>query len=286
MSRSTDLAPRLARALVASLLLLSTTDARASACCTGTTTTLPTRLGACERFSLAAVAGAEASTSRWTSDGAVAAASPAEASATGSLAAGLRLHRTLQLGVALPVRYGWRTATGLTDAGGGVGDVQVRALLEPVQTSGPSPVAVLGIDAPTGRDWAHADGPLLADVTGRGLVLATGGVGVEQTGGKIPWSTLVDLSADVEGTVPARLGVGGSLGVALGSAWSVSGVARHEHDLAADGTARTRVGATVVYGVPVAWRTWAAVTTDLPVPGLGRATTALLAGSLGFAWIG
>ena len=85
-------------------LLLATTDGWASACCSGNTTTLPTRLGKCEKVGLAAIAGAEAATARWTADGDVAAASPSEASATGSLAAGFRVNRALQLGAALPVR--------------------------------------------------------------------------------------------------------------------------------------------------------------------------------------
>src|SRR5688572_8083836 len=114
---------------------LLASSAWAAACCMGTTTTTPVRVGECERVAVGVSASGEHTFARWDGDGRPAPPAPGEEAVVGTLAAGWRWSRSAQLQVALPTRWTWRDAASLTDDGGGVGDLSVGVLWDPVEES-------------------------------------------------------------------------------------------------------------------------------------------------------
>jgi hypothetical protein len=276
------------RAAISLVGLAFAGDAYASACCTGNTTTTPARLGRCEHAAVAITATGETSIARWDGEGAVQAPSPDEKALLGTLAGGIRWKRWGQVGLVLPMRETWRSVDAKSDSGGGLGDLSVIGLVEPIEESAgdhrPVPVLSVGLRAPTGRDWSEARGPLLADVTGLpgGAVLSE--VFLERTLGKTPWAGGIDVVVPFGAEEqPVTAGAWASAGRYVGNEWSLNATVRHQRGFAERAAAKTTLGARVVRGERLLWRAWGGFSVDLPVPMLGEDSPAAASVTAGLA---
>lgn len=279
-------------------LALQAGPAWAGACCVGSTSTVPTRLGECETYMGGLALGAETAVGRWDGEGALASSSLQDDALLASFAGAWRWDRKGQVGLSLPTRLNHK---GLADQdlwGGGAGDLSASLTWDPfveiphagVGPATPVPILSAGLRLPTGRTWEQATGTLLEDVTGRpgpGLLL---GLSMERSLDRSPWSLGVDSELALDhAQVHPMLSFHGSLGRYLGSRWSVVGIGRHERSWAMDGTggsaSRTVLGAKLALGKALSWRAWLGAEGDLPLPELGHGNLRQLSASMGAALV-
>ncbi len=272
--------------LTAALLvaLLTASPAHAGACCVGSTSVVPARLGECERWVLGLSTVAQRSVGRWDSSGQLSPSSLQDDSLTTELIGGWRWNRKAQLGLSVPTLINRKDLGEEPIWGSGLGDVRLSGLWDPLNElprgvegvrAWPVPIFQVGLRLPTGRTWEEAEGALFEDVTGRpgtGLILAAG---LERTLDRTPWSLNLggELAPDGE-HLHSVLGLDASLGRTLGRRFSVSARASHQqtrvHGEDSGATRRSSVGISAVHGVPLRTRSWLALDADLPVPGLGQ----------------
>lgn len=286
---------RWSRVLVAALLGLAPGAARAAACCVGSTSPFPIRVGECEHVVAGVSAGFEHALGRWDADGAVAPVGVEESAILADLGVGVRLNRRWQVAAIVPLRANQRVGADGALWGGGVGDATAMVTWDPFEElykGPPTPTFTAAVRVPSGRDWTEADGALAEDVTGLPNPAGTLGVALERSIGQVPWVVGVDgsLGASSTGALQPAVTVSGSVGRYLGTSWSVMGTASWTASWAAmDGSAgmvsRPRVGARVVYGQRLAFRAWAGTDWDLGVPWLGRSATQVASASLGVALV-
>lgn len=263
-------------ALASALLLVQPRLAAAGACCVGSTAPVPTRLGPCERYAAGLGLGAERGTGRWDSAGRVVDSSVQDDALTATVAASYRWNRHGQVGLLLPSRMGRKQVSDQDFRGGGLGDLSLLATFNPMEERPregragiPVPVLSVGARLPTGRSWLESEDPMMADVTGLPDPALLLGLWVERTLDRLPWSLGLDATLGTA-AAPRVLGTSLMAGTYLGSRWTLLGTARHERSLGGEApTRRNRVGARMVHGKTLAWRAWADVGADLPLPGLG-----------------
>lgn len=267
-------------------------EAHAGACCAGTTTGVPGRLGPLETVLVGVDLGGEAAIARWRADRSLTNASPQELAVTGQLAGALRFAPRFQLIAGLPLRWGVRRAGGLTDAGGGLGDATFTTFTtlgeERVPNDGrrglPALTLIVGARFPTGRSWTESQTALLADVTGRPGVGLRAGLLVEHTMTSHPWFVQVDADLPLPDGVPlltATAGVGRTFGVR----WTLMGTLAWQHGFGGAPSERTTLGVRVVRGERLAWRAWGGLGLDVPIPGLGQENPVQATLSVGAAWV-
>ena len=264
-----------------SVLMLAAGVAWAGACCVGSTSTVPTRLGECERFLVGTAVAVEDGSTRWDSEGQVQRSSLRDQAVVTTLAAAYAWDRAGQIGVVLPVRMQRRTAAGLVGTAGGVGDARVIATWDPISerpraaegTAWPVPVLTGGVRLSTGTDWTESDDPLMTDVTGLPGGAVVAGLSFERTMDATPWSLGVQEELGrVDGGWTPTTRVLGSVGRYVGRRWSVAATGTHQRTAEAPDVraVRTRAGLRVAVGKPVRWRAWAGAEQDLPLHGFGR----------------
>lgn len=273
--------------------LLAPGLAHAAACCMGSTSPFPIRVGECEHVVVGLGVGFEHGFGRWDSQGALAPVGLGEQAITATLGAGLRLNRRWQVGLVAPARYNHRGDDEFGAWGGGVGDTTLMAQWDPkeeIYQGPPTPIFSASLRLPTGRDWSESEATLLEDVTGQPNPAATLGVALERSLGKTPWMVGVDgtMGMSTLDQLQPALSAYGSVGRYLGTAWSLMGTASYSASWAAmDGSAsavaKPRAGVRLVRGQRLAWRAWAGTDWDLPVPYVGRSSTQLATVSGGFA---
>lgn len=282
--------------------LLASPSAHAGACCAGTTSTVPTRLGECETWMVGLGVAGESSFGQWSSTGASTPSSLQDDALIGTLAGAWAWDRRGQVGVTLPTRLNHKS-TADTDAwGGGPGDLRAFVTWDPFEewarggqkAATPVPVLTGGVRLPTGRHWGESDAALFEDVTGLPGVAAMLGASVERTLDRTPWALGVDAevgtSAEADSShLRPTVTAWGSIGRYLGSAWSISGSLTHVEtfSLADDGNraARTSLGVKATTSRRLKWRAWGGVESDLPVPGLGQANLQLFRVGAGMAMV-
>lgn len=271
--------------------------AHAASCCAGPTTTIPTRLGQSETGAVSVTTSGTGSVGRWDTDGQVSGSSLQEQAIVATLSGGWRWDAKGQIGLSIPVQATHK-ATSAADAwGGGLGDIRVYTVWEPVEArpavvgTAPVPVPVLTVSLrlPTGRTWVDAQDPLGADVTGRPGVATSAMLTVERTIDRVPWlvGVGIEVEADDHGVRPS-LDLTAGLGGAFGIHWSLMGSLSHRQSWAKGAgdwarTARTTAGLQVTYGVFRKLRVWGGLSGDLPIPHLGQDLPLELRGTLGFA---
>ncbi len=257
-------------------------SAWAGACCSGSMSAIPAEVPQCEDALAAVTLGGETALARWDGAGQVTGASPSEENATASVLGAARLVRWGQLGVVVPAVGSARSAGDLSDAGFGLGDVRVGARLDPVEEGDRAvPVLRLGVRLPTGRDWTEAEGPLLADVTGRPGVGATAGLALQRSLGEVPWWIGLDAAADPD--LPVALAASAGLGRSFGPDWTLVGSLAYSRALAVDGASATTLSGRLIRGEVRRLRAGVGVSGDVPAPLLGRDGPAAVGLDLGLA---
>ena len=265
--------------------LLGSQTAQAGACCTGATSIVPIRLGECERWLMGVGAQAETTTGTWQSDGTVGQTSMTDDAVITTLAGAWRWDRKGQTFATLPLRLNHRSASGIDEVAGGVGDLRAGLTWDPIEERAdswmPVPVITLGTRLPTGRDWRSSEATLQTDVTGLVGPAVIGAMTAERTLGRTPWSLGVDLES---GGGLTAAGATGALGRYLGPRWSLSGTLRHIRTYTnSSTTARTNAGLRLTRGQMLRWRGWVGVDGDVPLSGLGSAAIRQAHVSIGVA---
>ncbi len=268
--------------------------ARAGACCVGAVTSIPTRLGECEKVGVGLTLGAEHAAARWDRYGALQPSSVTQDALIGTLGAGYRFDREVQVGLSMPARL-HRYATDAAAAwGGGAGDVRAQVLWDPVterprtpsHRAPPVPLLTLGARVPTGRDWTRSTEPLGQDITGLGQPAVIVGASAQRTLDRWPWSAGANLEVGMPRTVQPTLTAYATVGRTLGTHWTAVWTGRYEVALASlqPGVRPVRgahVGGRLVAGRAVRWRVFAGAETAVPVPGLGANAPTVTAVSVG-----
>ncbi|MDP2312902.1 MAG: hypothetical protein Q8P41_08355 [Pseudomonadota bacterium] len=247
------------------MILALVGPALASACCVGSVSDLPAQLGRCERFGAALGVAQAVELGAHDAHGAWGATSDGWSQTVATLGVAGRWARWGSASLALPAVFTARTAQDGGSLGGGVGDLALVARIEPWEEGGgPRPAFTVGIVAPTGRDWAHAQDPRGADVTGQGTWAPTAGIALERTGATWPWRLGIEASGAGMAAASA------SVGRYLGTRWTLTGALSSRVEWSAAGLGvRTGADLRVIHGKPGRWRAWLGVGSDLPF--LGRA---------------
>jgi len=284
--------------------------ARGQACCAGGALLTPARLGPVEQGAVGVQLKARIARGTFNADGdwTDLRAGERERTFEQALVASLRFHSRGQASVFVPWIETQRKAGGLSETGGGLGDIAWTARYD-FLSAGDSPLwpgvsLLLGGNVPSGKDPLSARRPLATDATGTGFWDLSLGLGVEQLwhpwfvalNGWATWHLFRASTADVDESQAVRLTVlalGGYL-FANEMAPAVYLNAFDEGNKSAGGVSQpgtglrlTTAGATWVWP----WRRWAraqvSVFADLPWQGLGRNETAGLGGaaSVLFVWL-
>lgn len=276
--------------------LLVPVAARAGACCVGSVTSVPTRLGECEKVGLGLTVGGEHSQAYYDRDGVVQHSSLTQQALLATVGAGVRIDRRWQVGLTAPARLN-RYATESTRAwGGGPGDARVVALWDPLEERPrgsetpalPVPLLTAGLRVPTGRAWTESDAPMGEDITGLEQPAVLVGASIERTLDRWPWSLGTTAEVGVVPGVQPTVQTIGTLGRTLGAKWTVVGSGRHTLSWASlepgvRAVHSAHVGGRIVHGRPVRWRVFTGAETSLPVDHLGAGAalqTTVTAGAL------
>ena len=187
MRRSPRGAARVAALAAAIAAIVTPARALAQACCAGSGTATPARLAMHEQALAgltlrgAAVTGSYDPAGHYTKNPSGA----SELDLEQDLFATLRVRRRGQIAAFVPLVETRRTGGKTTDFGGGIGDVNLGARYDLVNTGehlGAPGVALLaGLTLPTGTPPERASGALAADATGTGAFQMNSGVAFEQT---------------------------------------------------------------------------------------------------------
>lgn len=261
--------------------------ALAQACCAGTALVSSARLTPHEDLLVGVLAGAGAQLGSLDSTGAFR-LNPAHtggADLNQTLVGAVRLLGDGQVSLQVPLVESVRWASGLSDSGGGLGDVLLSFRYDFVLAGEslklPGLALLSGVAFPTGRGIDQSKGLLSADATGAGVWQGTLGLAVEQTWHQV----FAQASLSVQQSLPRRspsgletLGPAFSLGLAGGwvfdSGAALALVAKSSTSLPAwvNGlTAPNTVRAQASFGfgaaLPLgeAWRVQAAMTWQLPI---------------------
>lgn len=263
---------RAAALFAAGVCLFGESTARAQACCTSTSTIFPARLQDSENALLGFRAGASFVYGSF-DDQRVLHGQPAGASEVDFGQALLVTARAgnepVQFSVSVPFAETLRSAGGVDDAGGGLGDLQLSARWD-VTRAGKDPIMpgiapLVSITAPSGTAADAAKNALGADATGLGALQFGVGLALEQIFGRTLFAlaTTVQLHAarDVAG-VHSQLGpdLAATLGVSytFKNGWALGGAFTYSNsfDTSVDGkdvpnTARALSQFAITGAVPV-----------------------------------
>jgi hypothetical protein len=163
--------------------------ARAQACCAAGTVLTPGRLLLHEDALVGVQMKATGITGSFYPDGTFVRSPPgtAEVDFEQDLIASLRVLSQGQISLTVPLAETWRRAPGISDLGGGVGDIQVNArwdaTLAGASRTIPGVAVLASLTLPTGLPPEQATHPLASDSTGTGAIQGALGASLEQTFG-------------------------------------------------------------------------------------------------------
>jgi hypothetical protein len=273
------------------LAVLAAGPAWAQACCAGSSALTPARLGIHEDAAVGVLLKATDVLASYDGRGNALPAPAGAAELDGELdvVGTLRVLHDGQVTLLVPVVATWRQVVGLSELGGGLGDLNLSARYDFTHAGQsrvvPGLAGLLGVTFPTGRAPEDAAKVLATDATGLGAFQLTGGVALEQSFGHV----LLNLTGLVSWRTPrtARgvhetlgvqfqglLGVGyvfdsdASLALSLGHVASLNAVVNGQ--LAPDtGRALPTVGLSGSLPLGDAWRLQGGFTYNPPLSGLG-----------------
>jgi hypothetical protein len=277
---------------VAVVLCAAAPRAWAQACCSAPSLTTPARLGWDERWAAGIETRARAVFGAFGADGSLATTSAGDVEAEQDVFAAARFLARAQVGVAVPFVQTRRTVPGLSQWGGGLGDVRASARVELTRAGArpyvPGLALLFGASAPTGRPADQATGVLAADATGTGSWEGTLGLEIEQQferafvtlAAAVAQRTSREALGVAEAFAP-RLTVVASLGTVTdgGWAWGASLAGMRAGPSRDQSTGRSIAGsdlALVTAGLAAqaplgdGWRGLARASVDCPFDGLGR----------------
>ncbi len=231
------------RTAIALTLLASMTGraapAHAQACCAGSGTVTPARLGLHERALVGGVVKAASVLGSWDQNGSYVPARPgsSELDLEQDLFGSLRLFPGGQLALLVPFVETHRKSRGKGELGGGIGDVNASGRWDITNAGAsrwvPGFALLVGLTVPTGKPADAKDiGSLATGATGTGAFQINGGLAVEQAFG--PW--LVSVSGLVAQRTARTVGEGDSaIHERLGPQWTVLAAAAYvfPHEIAA-----------------------------------------------------
>ncbi len=286
-------APTLAPvALGVALGLAAPATAWAQACCAGSTALSPGRLNLHEselvglQFKGTAVTGVFGGNGSFTPQP----RGTAEADLEEDLIASLRVLGRGQFTVLLPLVETWRHETGISDSGGGVGDLQVNLRYDVTDAGASRTIPGIAVLAslllPTGLPPEDATHVLSTDATGVGMIQGTLGLSLEQTFGKVlvnvTGSGTLHTARTIQGT-HTELGPSFNLFAALGYSFDAGPVAAltlsytGELDSLSDGAEQPESGRTQLrfaisggYSITDEWRVQGGVFADPPAARCGQ----------------
>ena len=197
------------------------TRAGAQACCAGAAAVTPGRLAVHEDALVGFQSRAADIFASFSKDADYVPASAAEWDFEQDLFGALRVARRAQVALLAPVVQTYRRARGISDFGGGLGDLNLSGRYD-FTLAGESEVvpgvgALVGVTFPTGRPTESSDAanhPLAADATGTGAYQLNLGLALEQTVG--PW--LFGVTGLYSKRTPRTIG---GTKVTLGAQWTV-----------------------------------------------------------------
>jgi hypothetical protein len=191
---------RLPGALTVALLCLSFLTAahraHAQACCAGSGAVTPARLALHEDALVGMTLHASGVLGNYAPDGSYAPQPPhtSEADFEEDFLGAVRITKRAQLALLVPFVQTYRATPGLSEAGSGIGDLNVGGRYDFVLAGEsrivPGIAALAGLTVPTGKPVAEANQTLATDATGTGAFQGNFGLALEQTWG--PW--LVNVS--------------------------------------------------------------------------------------------
>jgi hypothetical protein len=264
----------------------------AQACCAGSTALSPGRLNLHEselvglQFKGTVVTGAFGGNGSFTPQP----PGTGEVDFEEDLIASLRVLDRGQFTVVLPLVETWRHETGISDSGGGVGDLQVNLRWDATNAGASRTIPGIAVLAslllPTGLPPEDATHVLSTDATGVGMVQGTLGLSLEQTFGKVlvnlTGSGTLHTARTVQG-MHTELGPSFNAFAALGYSFDAGPVAAltasytGELDSLNDGTpqpesSRTqlRFAITGGYAITDQWRIQGGVFADPPAAHFGE----------------
>ena len=177
--------------LLVLLLLLGSESAWGQACCAGGSALTPGRLALHEEAAVGISIRLTDFTSSFDAARAVVPASPGatDVELEEDVLGTLRVLERGQVTVLVPVVETFRHVPGLSNAGGGLGDVNLAGRYDVLSAResawAPGIAALLGVTVPSGRTPESAHGALAADATGIGAFQLNAGLALEQTFGHV-----------------------------------------------------------------------------------------------------
>ncbi len=277
--------------LVAAILVARPAAAWAQACCAAPSLATPARLGRDEHYGVGLLLRGRNAFGAFAADGTFATTATGDVETAQELFVAARLFARAQVAVAAPFVQTRRRAPGLSDWGGGLGDVRASAHVELARAGErrfvPGVALLAGLSVPTGTPPDAAHGALAADATGTGSFEGSVGVELEQHFERI-FTTLAGTVGqrssravgDVRQSFGVRLAALATAGVTLANETAVGvflvgshqGAARDADGAVIDGSALALVTTGLAATSPVAdgWRAQASASFDCPGAGLGR----------------
>jgi hypothetical protein len=288
--------PKRALTLAATLAALAPAAARAQACCAAPSVAAPARLGRDEQFGLGLSARMRGVYGGFAPSGAFASTADGDVETTQELFGVVQAAGRAQVAVVLPFVETRRSAPGLVDWGGGVGDVRASGRVEILRGGVwryvPGLSLLAGVTLPTGTPPEQAAGPLAAGATGTGTFAAAIGLELERRWERAFGTLAVSVAQRAPRAVgPIRQGFSPELSalasgglvlsndVALG-AFVTGSREGASHDamtgaaIAGSELALLTAGLGAVVPFEGGWRGQALLSADCPIAGLGRNRTA------------
>jgi hypothetical protein len=287
-------------------VLLHAGTAAAQACCAGSGAVTPARLGLHEDFLVGLQLKGANHVGSHDTDGTFVPipSGAAEVGFEQNLFTAVRVLERGQLGALVPFVQTHRRTSGLSEWGGGIGDVNLAARYDFTLARESRYVPGIGLLAgatlPTGRSAESAENTLATDATGIGAVQGNGGVALEQSFG--PW--MVGLSGLAALRAPRTVGrtrlvlapqltALASVGYAFSSGATAAAFASYavEGDSTADGvtvpdSARrvTSISVAGAYPITDQLRMVATLFANPPLSSFGRNQPVTVGGTLSVIW--
>ncbi|MGO9832414.1 MAG: hypothetical protein ACLPJH_20000 [Myxococcaceae bacterium] len=277
-------------------LLVLPSQALAQACCAGSSALTPARLGIHEDGAVGIILKGTGILGGWDGQGNyfVEPAGTGEFDAELDVVGTVRVFTDGQVSLLIPFLKTWREAPGISEWGGGIGDINLAGRYDFTHAGEfsvlPGIAVLVGVTFPSGRAPEFASNLLATDATGIGAFQLTGGVALEQSYGHF----LLNLTGLVGWRTPRSVrGVDETLGVQFQGLAGIGYAFDNDASLALSfgyvaeldavingqkvpdsGRALPTLGFSGSLPLGESWRLQGGLNYNPPIPGLGKNQTA------------